>query len=165
MQLNYHSEPKDQGYLSRIFLLIKRNYWLYSPDALIVLLLILPPYKWDETKILIVIILILLVRDIIILRLSYKHLGKFVAKGNEVFIGILKRSKIQKERTEWLPELDLEIKYSFGIPVLYIIKGNEVIFKQYPFGSWSVQKMTEFVNSFYDYKKEQALWKMFKGQE
>ena len=163
MQLNYHSIPKDQAYLSRIFLFVKRNYWLYSPDVIIVLLLILPPYNWSEIKVLIVIILILLIRDIIIFRLSYKHLGKFVAKGNEVSIGILNRGKMQHERIEWLPELDLEIKYSFGIPVLYIVKGSEVIFKQYPFGVWSFQKMTEFVDSFYDYKKEQALWKMFKG--
>ena len=165
MQLNYHSISKDQAYLSRVFLFVRRNYWLYLPDALIVLLLIIPPYTWGETKVLIPIILIIFIRDIIILNLSFRHLGKFVAKGNEVSIGILNMSKMQKERIEWLPELDLEIKYSFGIPILHIIKGNEVIFKQYPFGSWSLLRMTEFVESFYDYKKEQALWKMFKGQE
>lgn len=165
MQLNYHSLPNDQAYLSRIFLFIKRNYWLYFPDAIVVLLLILPPYNWSEAKILILIIIFILIRDITILKYSYKHLGKFVAKGNEVHIGILNGSKMHHETIEWLPELDLEIKYSLGIPILYITKSNDIFFKQYPFGNWSLLRMTEFVESFYDYKKEQALWKMFKGQD
>jgi len=164
MQLNYHSTAQDQGFISRIFLFLKRNYWLYSLEVLLVLLLALPPYHWNEIKVIILIVATIIIRDITILRFSYKHLGKFVAKGNEVFIGIIYGSKIRKELNEWLPELDLEIRYRFGVPVLYIIKGNEVLFKQYSFGVWSLQKMTEFVNSFYDYKKEQALWKMFKGQ-
>lgn len=165
MQLNYKSSHQDQGFLSRIFLFLKRNYWLYSLEVLLIVLLALPPYNWDEIKIIILLAVIILVRDSIIFRLSYKHLGTFVAKGNEVFIGIIYGNKIKKELTEWLPELDIEIKYQFGIPALHIIKGNDILFKQYAFGVWSVQKMNEFVNSFYDYKKEQALWKMFKGQE
>jgi hypothetical protein len=165
MQLNYHSTHQDQGFLSRIFIFLKRNYWLYALEVLLIVLLILPPYGLDEIRLLILIVAIILTRDFFIFRLSYKHLGGFVAKGNEVYIGIIHGSKIKKEINEWLPELDLEIKYTIGIPVLCIMKGNETLFKQYSFGVWSIQKMNEFVNSFYDYKKEQALWKMFKGQE
>lgn len=165
MQLNYKSTHEDQGFISRIFLFLKRNYWLYALELLLVLLIAIPPYGWGEIKLIALIVAVILTRDILIMRLSYRHLGSFVAKGNEVFIGIIYGNKIKKELTEWLPELDLEIKYKFGIPSLYITKGSEILFKQYAFGVWSVQKMNEFVNSFYDYKKEQALWKMFKGQE
>lgn len=164
MQLNYHSSQKDQGFIGRIMLFLKRNYWLYTLELLLLILLVVPPYGMEELKLILLLVAIILIRDVVIIRMSYYHLGSFVAKGNEVLIGIIKGNKPSKELKEWLPELDLEIKYTFGIPALYINKGNEVLFKQYAFGVWSVQKMNEFVNSFYDYKKEQALWKMFKGQ-
>ncbi len=108
--------------------------------------------------------IILLVRDFFILSKCVNHLGSFVAKGNNIEIGILKGSTI-KEIKEWLPDIDLEIKNSFGFPILYLYKDNLVIFKQYAFGDWTSEKMKEFVDSFYDYKKEQNLWKIYKGQE
>jgi hypothetical protein len=165
MQLNYNSTNSDQNYLGRVFLFVKRNYWLFLLDLIIIIFLIIPPYNWEETRLLLIIIAVLLIRDILILRVSRKHLGKFVAKGNEVLIGILKRSKFQDDIFVWLPDIELEIKYILGIPVLYIMNGSDVILKQYPMGIWTVDKMKEFIDSFYDYKKEQALWKIYKGQE
>ncbi len=165
MQLNYNSSHSDQNYLGRVFLFVKRNYWLFLLDLIIIIFLIIPPYDWEETRLLLIMIAVLLIRDIIILSVSYKHLGKFVAKGNEVLIGILKRSKFQDDIVEWLPDMELEIKYILGIPVLYIMDGSDVIFKQYPIGIWTVDKMKEFIESFYDYKKEQAMWKTYKGQD
>lgn len=165
MQLNYNSTHSDHNYLGRVFLFVKRNYWLFLLDLIIIIFLIIPPYTWEETKLLLIMIAVLLIRDILILRISCKHLGKFVAKGNEVSIGILKRNKFQKDIIEWLPDMELEIKYILGIPVLYIMDGSDVIFKQYPVGIWTVDKMTEFIESFYDYKKEQAMWKIYKGQD
>ncbi len=165
MQLNYSSPHSDQNYLGRVFLFIKRNYWLFLLDLIIILFLILPPYTWEETKLLLIMIGVLLIRDILILRISCKHLGKFVAKGNEVLIGILKGNKLQNDIIEWLPDMELEIKYILGFPVLYIMDGSDVIFKQYPVGIWTVDKMKEFIESFYDYKKEQAMWKTYKGQD
>ncbi len=165
MQLNYNSTHSDQNYLGRVFLFIKRNYWLFLLDLIIILFLILPPYTWEETKLLLITIGVLLIRDILILKISCKHLGKFVAKGNEVLIGILKINKLQDDIIEWLPDMELEIKYILGIPVLHIMDGSDVIFKQYPIGIWTVDKMQEFIDSFYDYKKEQAMWKTYKGQD
>ena len=78
---------------------------------------------------------VLLVRDFIILSISYKHLGKFIAKGNDVTIGILRKSKFQDDIAGWLPDIELELKYKLGIPVLYITSGTNVIFKQYPIGA------------------------------
>lgn len=165
MQLNYNSTNTDQSYLGRVYLFAKRNYWLFIIDIIILAFLVLPPYQWQETRLLLLLILILFIRDIIILRISRNHLGKFIAKGNEVLIGILKRSKLQDDIMGWLPDMELELRYKFGVPVLYVLNGNEVMFKQYPVGLWTVDKMKEFIDSFYDYKKEQALWKIYKGQE
>ena len=165
MQLNYNSTNSDQNYLGRVFLFVKRNYWLFLLDLIIIIFLIIPPYNWTETRLLLIMIAVLLIRDILILRVSCKHLGKFVAKGNEVLVVILKRSKFQDDIFVWLPDIELEIKYILGIPVLYIMNGSDVILKQYPMGIWTVDKMKEFIDSFYDYKKEQALWKIYKGQE
>ena len=165
MQLNYNSTNSDHSYMGRIFLFAKRNLWLFLLDLLVIIFLVLPPYSWNETRILILFIIILLIRDIVILKLCIRHLGQFEAKGNDIIIKILKRNKIKLEIKEWLPDLELEIKYFLGIPIMYISKGNDVIFKQYPTGIWSAAKMREFINSFYDYKKVQNLWKMYKGQE
>lgn len=165
MQLNYNSTPIDQNHLGRVFLFFKRNYWLYIIDLFIILFLVIPPYNWEETRLLLILLIVLLFRDVIVLKLSYKHLGKFVAKGNEVLVGILNGSKLQEDRVEWLPDMELEVKYKMGIPVLYVLNGNEIVFKQYPVGNWTLDKMKEFIDSFYDYKKEQALWKIYKGQD
>ena len=165
MQLNYNSTHTDHNYLGRVFLFVKRNYWLFLLDLIVIVFLIIPPYNWEETRLLLILMAVLVIRDIIILRLSHKHLGKFIAKGNEVSIGILIRSNLQDDIVEWLPDIELEIKYKLGIPILNILSGGDIIFKQYPIGIWTIDKMKEFVDAFYDYKKEQALWKIYKGQE
>ncbi|MFC2104636.1 hypothetical protein ACFLS4_04710 [Bacteroidota bacterium] len=163
MQLNYNTTHTDQNYLGRVFLFVKRNYWLFFIDIIIIIFFVIPPYNWEETRLLLLMIAILLIRDICILRISSKHLGRFIAKGNEVLIGILNKSKFQEDIIEWLPDIELEIKYKLGIPILYILSGSDVVFKQYPIGLWTLDKMKEFIDSFYDYKKEQALWKIYKG--
>lgn len=165
MQLSYNSSDSDRTFLERIFMFAKRNLWLFVLDVLTILFLIIPPYSWQETQLIILLFIFLLVRDIFILRKGYYHLGYFIAKGNNVHIGIIKGSKVHNEMEEWLPDMDIEIKYSLGFPILYITKENTVIFKQYAYGDWSIHKMKEFVDSFYDYKKEQNLWKIYKGQE
>ena len=146
------------------FFFVKRNYCLFIMDVIIIAFFVIPPYTWDETKILLALCGFLVIRDIIVLRMSYKHLGKFIAKGNEISIGILKGSKFQEDITEWLPDIELEIRYTLNTPVLTILSSGEVIFKQYTVGIWTIDKMKEFIDSFYDYKKEQALWKIYKGQ-
>lgn len=163
MQLNYNSPHTDQSYLGRVFLFVKRNYWLFILDIIIILFLVIPPYHKEETQVLLIMIALLLVRDFLILKISSRHLGRFVAKGNEVVIGILNRSKFEKDVVEWLPDIELEIRYKLGVPVLYILNGTDIVFKQYPVGVWTVDKMREFLDSFYDYKKEQAMWKIYKG--
>lgn len=165
MQLNYQSTETDQSYAGRIFMFVRRNIWLFLLDFLTLVFLIIPPYSWQETQLIILLLFVLLIRDIFILRLAYNHLGRFVAKGNNVIIQYMKGSKLTNEIEEWLPDMDLEIRYSLGFPVLYILKENSIIFKQYPFGDWNGEKMREFIESFYDYKKEQNLWKIYKGQE
>ncbi|MDA3952998.1 MAG: hypothetical protein PF485_05090 [Bacteroidales bacterium] len=165
MQLNYNTSHTDENYLGRVFLFAKRNYWIFILDFILILFLAVPPYSREENVLLLIMFAILFIRDFIILRISYKHLGKFIARGNNVLIGILRKSKFQDDIAEWLPDIELELKYKFGIPILFITSGPIVIFKQYPIGIWTIDKMKEFIDSFYDYKKEQALWKIYKGQE
>ena len=144
---------------------MKRNYWLFILEILVLISLVFLPYNNEELIMLISILFLLIIRDLVILKLSYRHMGKFIARGKEIFIEIIHGSKIRVKKKEWLSEIELEIKYTLGFPVLYFTKGNETIFKQYSFGMWSAQKMNEFVNSFYSHKKDQALWKMYKGQD
>ena len=165
MQLNYNSKETDHSYFGRVYMFVMRNMWLFLLDVLAIIFIAIPPYSWQETQLILVIVVFLIIRDIFIFRLGYNHLGKFEAKGNTVIIGIIKGSNLKNEKEEWLPDMDVEVKYSLGFPILYITKEGSVLFKQYPFGDWTGEKMREFVESFYDYKKEQNLWKIYKGQE
>ncbi|MDY6801403.1 MAG: hypothetical protein SVU94_09275 [Bacteroidota bacterium] len=142
---------------------MKRNFYLYLPDLIVILYLIIPPYSWEEAVYLILVLLVLSIRDIFILRYSRYHLGEFVAINNDVFIKILKKGKLNKQFKEYISDIDVEINYHFGFPVLYILCQDELLFKQYATGIWSGKRMREFKDSFYDFKKEQSMWKMFKG--
>src|SRR6056297_693257 len=163
MQLNYFSEHPDNDYLGRVFLFMKRNFYLYLPDLIVITYLILPPYSWEETIYLILILLVLSLRDIFLLKYSRYHLGEFVAINNDVYLKILKKGKLHKQYKEYISNIDIEINYHFAFPVLYILRQDEILFKQYATGIWSGRRMKEFKDSFYDFKKEQAMWKMFKG--
>ncbi|MFO7828082.1 MAG: hypothetical protein R6V23_05635 [Bacteroidales bacterium] len=163
MQLNYFSKSPDNEYLGRVILFMKRNFYLYLPDVVIILFLILPPYSWRETIYLLIMLLVLSIRDIMLLKYSVYHLGEFVAINNDVYLKILKKRKLHQQYKEYITDIEVEINYRFGIPVMYILKQDEVLFKQYPTGIWSGKRMKEFKDSFYDFKKEQAMWKMFKG--
>ncbi len=163
MQLNYFSKYPDNDYLGRVFLFMKRNFYLYLPDLIVILYLVIPPYSWKEAIYLILILLILSIRDIFILRYSRYHLGEFIAINNDVYIKILKKGKLNQQFKEYISDIDVEINYHVGFPVLYILRQDEVLFKQYATGIWSGKRMREFKDSFYDFKKEQSMWKMFKG--
>ncbi len=163
MQLNYFSKHPDSDYLGRVFLFMKRNFYLYLPDLVIIIYLVLPPYSLREALILILLLLILSTRDIFLLKLSRYHLGEFVAINNDVYIKIFKKNKLHQKYEEYISDMDVEINYHFGFPVLYILRQDELLFKQYATGVWSGKRMKEFKDSFYDFKKEQAMWKMFKG--
>lgn len=163
MQLNYYSKHPDNEYLGRVFLFMKRNFYLYLLDIIVILFLILPPYSLRETIYLIIMLLVLSIRDIILLKYSVYHLGEFVAINNDVYIKILKKRKLHQQYKEYITDIEVEINYRIGIPVMYILKQDDVLFKQYPTGIWSAKRMKEFKDSFYDFKKEQAMWKMFKG--
>ncbi|MEE4197126.1 MAG: hypothetical protein V2I54_05740 [Bacteroidales bacterium] len=163
MQLNYFSKHPDSSYPGRVLLFIKRNFYLYLPDLIVLVYLVIPPYTWKEAIYLIMILLVLSLRDILLLRYSRYHLGEFVAINNDVYLKILKKGKLHQQYKEYISDIDMEINYHLGFPVLYILKQDELLFKQYATGVWSGKRMREFKESFYDFKKEQSMWKMFKG--
>src|SRR6056297_3125432 len=111
MQLNYFSKHPDNDYLGRVFLFMKINFYLYLPDLIVILYLVLPPYSWEEAIYLILILLVLSIRDILILRFSRYHLGEFVAINNDVFIKILKKGKLNQQFKEYISDIDVEINY------------------------------------------------------
>lgn len=163
MQLNYFSKHPDNEYLGRVFLFMKRYFYLYLLDAFAILFLIIPPYSLRETIYLIIMLLVLSIRDVILLKYSVYHLGEFVAINNDVVIKILKKDKMYKQYKEYIADMDVEVNYQIGFPVLYLFCQDKILFKQYPTGVWSEKRMKEFKSSFYDFKKYQAMWKMFIG--
>lgn len=88
MHYHYFSSINDQDYLGRILIFAIRNFWLYIPDAIAIIFLSIPPYTWPETKTIIIILLVLSVRDILLLRYSLYHIGKFIIDGDSVSIVI-----------------------------------------------------------------------------
>ncbi len=58
MQLNYISSDTDHSYFGRVFLFAKRNLWFFLLDLIIILFLVLPPYSWQETQLIIFLIVL-----------------------------------------------------------------------------------------------------------
>jgi hypothetical protein len=163
MHYHYFSTINDQDYLGRILIFIKRNFWLYIPDLIILLFLVLPPYSWFETNIIITLALVLSIRDILLLKYAVFHLGKFIIDGDSVSLAILRKSELHKQYSGNISEFDIKIKSKLFFKKTLILKSNEVIHCQYAIGNWTPKKMDELYEQFYNIKRDIGFWKIFKG--
>jgi hypothetical protein len=163
MHYQYFSSINDQDYLGRILIFVKRNIWLYIPDFVLVLFLVLPPYSWHEALLVIGISLVLSIRDVCLLIYSVNHLGKFIIDGDSVSIAVLRKSELQRQYSGSISEFDIKVKGKLFFKKTLIIKNNEVIHYQYAIGNWSPKKMDELYEHFYNVKRDIGFWKIFKG--
>ncbi|OFX86427.1 MAG: hypothetical protein A2W99_13640 [Bacteroidetes bacterium GWF2_33_16] len=163
MHYHYFSSINDQDYLGRILLFAKHNLILYIPDIVTLLFLILPPYSWLETKIIIGLALLLSIRDILLLKYAVFHLGKFIIDGDSVSIAILRKSELHKQYTANISEIDLIIKGKLWFKKVLVLENQKLIHCQYAIGNWSPRKLIELHEHFYHIKRELGFWKMFKG--
>jgi len=162
MHYHYFSTINDQDYLGRILIFVKRNFWLYIPDFVLVLFLVLPPYSWHEALFVIGISLLLSIRDVFLLIYSVNHLGKFIIDGDSVSLAILRKSELQKQYSGNISEFDIKIRGKLFFKKAFILKNNEVIHCQYAIGNWTPKKMDELYEQFYSIKRDTGFWKIFK---
>ncbi|OFX21787.1 MAG: hypothetical protein A2041_14025 [Bacteroidetes bacterium GWA2_31_9b] len=163
MYYSFFSSDIDQDYFGRFLLFAKRNFWLYIPDFITLLFLIIPPYTRFETILLVSIIIILSVRDIAVLKLSIFHLAKFNIDEDYISIAILRKSKLNSQISGNISEFDIKVKSFVCFRTMEIFQDNKMIHKQYATGYWSGKKMKELYEQFYDAKRNIGMWRMFKA--
>lgn len=163
MYYSYFSSDIDQDYLGRFLLFAKRNFWLYIPDFATLLFLIIPPYTWFETKIIISVIIVLSVRDIAVLKLSIFHLAKFHIDEDYISIAILRKSKLHSQIHGNISEFDIKVKSFICFKTMELFQDNKMIHKQFATGYWSGKKMNELYEQFYEAKRNIGMWRMFKA--
>jgi len=163
MHYHYFSSINDQDYLGRILVFIKRNLVLYFPDFVTLLLLVIPPYSWFETKIILAIALFLSIRDILLLKYAVYHLGKFIIDGNSVSIVTLKKNTLHKKYQGLISEFDIIVKGRLCFTKAFIYRNNELIHCQYSIGNWSPKNLRGLYENFYQIKRDLGLWRMLKG--
>ena len=163
MHYHFFSSNTEQDYFGRILLFVKRNFWLYIPDFIALIIFVAPPYSWFETKIIIGIILILSIRDFLLLKFAIFHLGKLIIDEDYISLVILRKGEIFEQYSGKISEFDLKIKRKLFYKQIMVFKGDKLIHRQYAIGNWSSKKLQDLYDQFYKIKSELGLWKIFKG--
>ncbi|HAN18593.1 MAG: hypothetical protein A2X13_13810 [Bacteroidetes bacterium GWC2_33_15] len=163
MQYRFFSSGIDQDYWGRFLLFAKRNFWLYIPDIITFLFLLIPPYSWFETQIIIALVIILSIRDILVLKFSVYHLAKFYIDGDFVSVAIIRKNSLHDQINGKISEFDIKINSFAGFKTMEIFQNNKLVHRQFATGYWSGCKMKELYEQFYEIKRNLGFWRMFQG--
>ena len=151
-----------KNYSSRILKFLKRKFWLYIPDAIIIVLLIIPPYSASETMALISGLVVLGFRDIVILRRINSYLSSFKVEESTVYISVLKYSDVLINRSTHISNIDLRLLDKWYGYSVEIFEGGELIHQQYAIGYWTKQRLADLYDKFNSFKGGVNLNAMFK---
>jgi len=151
-----------KNYSTRILRFVKGRFWLYIPDAIIIILLIIPPYSTSETLALISGLVVLGFRDILIMGRMSSYLAAFKVEESNVHITVLKYNHVFINRTAHISNIDLRLSdkwYGFS---LEIFEGGELIHQQYAIGYWTKSLLYDLYEKFNSLKGGVNLDAMFK---
>lgn len=151
-----------KNYSTRILRFVKRRFWLYIPDGIIIVLLIIPPYSTSETLALISGLVVLGFRDIVIMRRMNSYLSSFKVEESTVFISVLKYSNILINRSTHISNIDLRLSDKWYGYSVEIFEGGALIHQQYAIGYWTKQRLAELYDKFNSLKGDVNLNTMFK---
>ncbi len=151
-----------KSYSTRILRFVKSKFWLYIPDAIIIILLIIPPYSTSETLALISGLIVLGFRDIIIMRRMNSYLSAFKVEESNVHITVLKYNHVLFNRTTHISNIDLRLLNNWYGLSLEILEGGELIHQQYAIGYWTKSRLLDLYEKFNSLKGGVNLNAMFK---
>jgi len=151
-----------KNYSTRLLRFVRRKFWLYIPDAIIIVLLIIPPYSTNETIALISALVVFGFRDIIIMRRMNSYLSAFKVEESNVYITVLRYNHVSVNRTTHISNIDLRLSdkwYGFSMEIL---EGGELIHQQYAIGYWTKSRILDLYEKFNSLKGGVNLNAMFK---
>ena len=151
-----------RSYSTRLLKFVRRKFWFYIPDALIIILLIIPPYSTSETIALISGLVVLGFRDIIIMRRMNFYLSAFIVEESNVFITVLKYNHVYINRTTHISNVDLRLSDKWYGLSIEILEGGELIHQQYAIGYWTKSRIKDLYEKFRSLKGGVNLNAMFK---
>jgi len=153
----------DMDYGTRVFRFMKRNIFMYLPDAGLLLMLLLPPYTWQQFWLALTGLLLLSIRDIFILILAKYHVYHVALKGDEVVIELVRFSKHFRTFHVPIRDISITIKEKLGCKIMCMKEGKFLLHKQYPVGVWSPEAIEALKTRVQEEKKEKLLHAIFRG--
>ena len=161
--LTYKISDPYKDYLSRLMQFVKKNIWLYIPDSILLLMLILPPYSLDKAIMILTGLVLISFRDVIAMKRSARYLNHFTVEDSYVNYSILKYSKIFKNKKVHISRVSLVLEEFKRPYFLDIYEQGSLVHRQYAIGYWSLNKLREMHSNFNSLKKDMNLSSMFRG--
>ncbi len=153
-----------KDFSKRILRFARSHFWMYIPDGIIIILLIIPPYSTSETMALITGLVVLGFRDIFIMRRMSNYLSSFKVSDLMVFYTIYKYSQIMTDRSTHISNVDIKLSQRWYGLSIGLYEGGVLIHQQYAMGHWTRQRIKELYNRFNALKGGVNLNAMFKEQ-
>lgn len=158
--LYYEINAKDKDFANRMMRFVKHNFWIYIPDFVLIILLILPPYEMDKTLMIISGLVVLGFRDVVVLRRSTYYLDRFKVEDQMVSFAVMRYNHIFFTRQNHISNVELVREER---PYRIVFKeNNEVVHQQYAIGYWKKDKLEELYRKFNELKQGISMESMFK---
>jgi hypothetical protein len=153
-----------KDFSKRILRFARRHFWMYIPDGIIIIFLVIPPYSTSETIALISGLVILGFRDIFLMRRMSNYLSYFKVEDSMVFYTIHKYSQIMVERSAHISNIDIKLSKRWHGLSIGLYESGVLVHQQYAMGYWTKQRLREIYNRFNSLKGGVNLNAMFKEQ-
>ena len=159
--LNYQIEHPYQEFSKRILRFVAKKFYLYIPDLILLVLLVIPPYESDEILMIVTGLVILGFRDIVLMRRSIYYLNQFRVEDQSVRFSLIKYNDVFDRHENHIANVAVEKAKQ---PFRLIIKENDqVVHQQYAIGYWTKARLEDLYNKFNNMKQDVTLESMFQG--
>lgn len=160
--LYYEIDSAERNFSKRILRFVKNNVWLYIPDIVLIIFLILPPYEIEKTLMIVSALVVLGFRDLVILRRSTYCLSQFKVKDQTVFFSIMKYNQVFYFRQNHIANVDLILTHR---PFrLVIMENDKMIHHQYAIGHWNKKRLKKLYKQYKNMKQDISIETMFKRE-
>jgi hypothetical protein len=161
-EMSYEIPEFYRDFSKRILRFARRHFWMYIPDAVIIILLIVPPYSSSETIALISGLVVLGFRDIVIMRRMSNYLSSIKVRDSMIYYTIYKHNQVMIDRSSHISNFDIKISEKWYGLSIGLYESGLLIHQQYAMGYWTKERLRELYNRFNSLKGGVNLNAMFK---
>jgi hypothetical protein len=158
----YQIQKPYQNFSTRLLRFVANRFYLYIPDLVLIVLLVIPPYHMEKILLIVSGLVILGFRDIVLMRRSIYYLKQFSVDDHNVKFSVIKYSDVAKEHENHIANVALEKAFN---PFRLIIRENdEVVHQQYALGYWNKSRLEDLHDKYNNLKQDVTLESMFKAR-